>query len=278
MTTPDKEEMPTEDRTAGPWRLSLVSDAITQEIWSYTVRPELFATCRGQRARANAAFIVTACNAYEPMREALENARALWGHRCFDTPQLTWLAQVDAALSTLPVNDRQTSDDVGILRDAARRAHDTLIEINQYNYTHADVCELNDASVEAILILADAIGERHGKTEKWWNDRRAALKGVPQPASDDYQADASAPALSETVSVRSEQKRRQKNMLTDLVDAVLYLNDIVGDLDETGKTSSTRLGHLQRAVDRLLESISSADTGAKLNFSNEAARDGGENA
>jgi len=71
MTTPDKEEMPTEDRTAGPWRLSLVSDAITQEIWSDTVRPELFATCRGQRARANTAFIVTACNAYEPMREAL---------------------------------------------------------------------------------------------------------------------------------------------------------------------------------------------------------------
>ena len=69
-----------------------------------------------EEVAANAHFIVAACNAYEPMREALENARALWGHRCFDTPQLTWLAQVDAALSTLPVIDRQTSDDVGILR------------------------------------------------------------------------------------------------------------------------------------------------------------------
>ena len=96
---------------------------------------------------------------------------------------------------------------------------------------------------------------------------------MEQKNSDDYQANACAPALSEKVNDRSEQQRRQKNMLTDLVDAVLYLNDIVGDLDETGKTSSTRLGHLQKAVNRILESIHPTHTGAELNFSNDAERD-----
>ena len=75
-----------------------------------------------EEVAANAHFIVAACNAYEPMREALENARALWGHRCFDTPQLTWLAQVDAALSTLPVNDRHHSGSDSYQADASAPA------------------------------------------------------------------------------------------------------------------------------------------------------------
>ena len=65
------------------------------------------------------------------------------------------------------------------LREAARKAHDTLIELNPNNYTHEDVCAANDAAVEAILLLADALGERHGKTEEWWNKRRAALSEAP---------------------------------------------------------------------------------------------------
>lgn len=137
MTTPDKEEMPTEDRTAGPWRLSLVSDAITQEIWSDTVRPELFATCRGQRARANAAFIVTACNAYEPMREALNLSRdALEQARLYiegdeethgrqfgdGNAVRSALAKIDSALSTLPVNDRHHSGSDSYQADAGAPA------------------------------------------------------------------------------------------------------------------------------------------------------------
>lgn len=65
--------------------------------------------------------------------------------------------------------------------EAMRRAHDTLIEINPSNYTHDEVCDLNERSVEAILILADALGERHGKTDEWWAARRAALAAAPTP-------------------------------------------------------------------------------------------------
>lgn len=37
----------------------------------------------------------------------------------------------------------------------------------------------------------------------------------------------------------------------DVLDALLFLTDIVGDLHETGKTSNTRLELLQSAVNRL---------------------------
>jgi len=70
------------------------------------------------------------------------------------------------------------------LREAARKAHDTLIEINPRNYDHDDVVALNAASVEAILLLADALGERHGKSEQWWNERRTALAGVTAPCEE----------------------------------------------------------------------------------------------
>lgn len=60
---------------------------------------------------------------------------------------------------------------------AARAAHETLIEINPSNYNHDDVCQLNDASVEAIFLLADILGETHGKTKEWWDERRAVLAG-----------------------------------------------------------------------------------------------------
>ncbi len=63
-------------------------------------------------------------------------------------------------------------------RKAARLAHDTLIEINPSNYNHDDVCQMNDASVEAIFLLADVLGETHGKTAEWWELRRAALSAL----------------------------------------------------------------------------------------------------
>lgn len=61
------------------------------------------------------------------------------------------------------------------LRKAARTAHDTLIELNPSNYTRDDVCEANAAAVEAILTLADVLGETHGKSPQWWEARRATL-------------------------------------------------------------------------------------------------------
>lgn len=93
---------------------------------------------------ALATRIVTACNAYEPMREALEKVMVGGNHLGLiigvDHPPYTasheearthyadaiwtyeawccWKTIMEArpALSTLPVIDRQTSDDVGILR------------------------------------------------------------------------------------------------------------------------------------------------------------------
>lgn len=68
MTTPDKEEMPT-DRTAGPWTAKgcniIGPDGLSLAVCWYT-DGETFGI-----ATANAQFIVIACNAYEPMREAL---------------------------------------------------------------------------------------------------------------------------------------------------------------------------------------------------------------
>lgn len=65
------------------------------------------------------------------------------------------------------------------LEQLVRWAHDTLWEINPSNYDHADVCKLNDASVEVILGLAPALGETHGKSPEWWSSRAAAQEPKP---------------------------------------------------------------------------------------------------
>ena len=70
MTTPDKEVNPTTDRAAGPW----TTDGRYIRASERGIVSDVIAIVDG-RARmtneANAQFIVTACNAYEPMREAL---------------------------------------------------------------------------------------------------------------------------------------------------------------------------------------------------------------
>ena len=87
-----------------------------------------------------------------------------------------------AMIEASPLSPEPSSDELSRLRERvaelegiARTAHDTLEEINPSNYDHDDVCSLNAASVEAILLLADAIGETHGKTVEWWDERRAVL-------------------------------------------------------------------------------------------------------
>lgn len=170
------------------------------------------------------------------------------------------LNQIEAAcyvsleIKDLRGTDRQTSDDVGILREA--------------------LAEGRQAAVELASLMRE--GAHHKKEIKWCKvvDKiDAALKGVPQPANEDYQADASAPALSEKFNGSDEQERKQRNTQTDLVDAVLYLNDIVGDLHETGMTSETRLEGLQKAVNRMLENIGSAHSPVSMTISNESERD-----
>jgi len=65
------------------------------------------------------------------------------------------------------------------LKELVRWAHETLYEINPSNYDHDEVCKLNDASVEVILGLAHHLGERHGKTDAWWQDHLAS-SSVPR--------------------------------------------------------------------------------------------------
>ncbi|WP_337846800.1 hypothetical protein [Sphingomonas sp.] len=72
---------------------------------------------------------------------------------------------------------RKLEEDLAEAQKVMRAAHDNLIELNPNNYTHDDVCAANDSAVEAILLLADALGETHGKTPEWWAERRSRLTG-----------------------------------------------------------------------------------------------------
>ena len=141
------EVKPTEDRTAGDfwaekrdgrWQLQMRhrgpgSSFCVAQINHWADNPEALTT-----------RIADACNAYEPMREALEKVMVGGNHLGLiigvDHPPYTasheearthyadaiwtyeawccWKTIMEArpALSTLPVIDRQTSDDVGILR------------------------------------------------------------------------------------------------------------------------------------------------------------------
>ena len=255
MTTPDKEEMPTEDRTAGDfwaekrdgrWQLQMRhrgpgSSFCVAQINHWADNSEALTT-----------RIANACNAYEPTREALTellNVPELADIDPEDRSEECWEAErkARAALSTLPVNDRHHSGsdnerNFENVRDAWKiiwereaeiaRLSRSLSELEAHHVeqnrlkrrseadsktlriiraalygtdrqTSDDVGRLRallvalDALIEQCrpliavdaFVLRDAIYEAH--------QARAALKGVPHPASDDYQADAGAPALSE---------------------------------------------------------------------------------
>jgi hypothetical protein len=85
------------------------------------------------------------------------------------------LLAAEAALTTAREQAyRECADEVERLRAAALAAHDTLIELNENNYTHDEVCEANAAAVEAIFLLAEVLGKTHGKSADWWAARLAA--------------------------------------------------------------------------------------------------------
>ena len=128
-----------------------------------------------EEVAANAHFIVAACNAYEPMREALAFYAAPENHG-LQQHGLCFASAVDidegerarAALSTLPVNDRQTSDDVGILR--------ALLEEELVWH------EERDKSLSKQPPFGEK-GWRRAEHQERIDVIRAALKGVPQPAT-----------------------------------------------------------------------------------------------
>ncbi len=126
MTTPDKEEMPTDIRTGGEfwaekrdgrWQLQMRhrgpgSSFCVAQINHWADNSEALTT-----------RIANACNADEPMREALLASREaiasldkpVLGYETAGDGSAYWpvqsvlLNQIDAALSTLPVNDRHHS-------------------------------------------------------------------------------------------------------------------------------------------------------------------------
>ncbi len=71
------------------------------------------------------------------------------------------LGMFDAERTCLEAADALAAKDKRIeeLEAALRHAHSTLGEINQHNYTHDDVCALNDKSVEVILALGQALAQ-----------------------------------------------------------------------------------------------------------------------
>jgi len=125
--------------------------------------------------------IVTACNAYEPMREALSKIANCGQSQEPDHWQFRVMARdtSNAALSTLPVNDRQTSDDAERLRKAT-----AAIEDDDLRNDLADICTQALADAPEVLadprgldVLLDAI------VCLFRDKAHAALKGVPQPAT-----------------------------------------------------------------------------------------------
>ena len=178
--------------------------------------------------------------------------------------------------ATQSVNDRQTSDDVGRLRKAT-----AAIEDDDLRNDLADICTQALADAPEVLsdprgldVLLDAI------VCLFRDKARAALKGVPQPASDSYQAGASAPALAEKVNVRAEWR-----LIADC-DAgtsawIVYDPNIVRfSWAQDGRVVAKRgirgwyscIGGYEVCPTHFMPCPS--PPGAELNFSNEAERDG----
>lgn len=109
--------------------------------------------------RAKIANLISQRDAYRAMALKVEDAEVVAHERWLEIERLR-ASQADAGARVLAV---------------VRQAHETLIEINPNNYTHDEVVEANDAAVESIFLLADLIGETHGKSSEWWKQRRAAL-------------------------------------------------------------------------------------------------------
>ena len=250
MTTPDKEEMPT-DMTAAklirwPDTANIgVTEANGDIVWwaqISTLNPNTsVADLRNVADR-----IVTACNAYEPTREALEKVMVGGNH-------------------------------LGL-----------IIGVDHPPYTASHE--------EARVHYADAIWTY----EAWccWKtimEVRPALSTLPvndrhHSGSDSYQADAGAPALSEKVNVRSEwlpiEKApkdgtrvlifRKNRVAIGAFDDDKYLKRPVPFWDGTDAATWGKAWAKSNAPTHWMPLPS--PPGAELNFSNDAERDGGENA
>lgn len=171
MTTPDKEEMPTEDRTAGPrWVQSphhprVLYDSASNGGIIECDSPEV------------AAYIVTACNAYEPMREALQG----YIDNCTNE-ECEHCIKARAALSTLPVNDRHHSGsdnerNFENVRDAWKIIWEREAEIARLSRSLSEL--------EAHHVEQNRLKRRSEADSKTLRIIRAALYGTDRQTSDD---------------------------------------------------------------------------------------------
>lgn len=125
--------------------------------------------------KANVAY-VDANTALIRENEALKKDRDFWKEQFqVETRYRIELADRGTLLALTDANSRAEAAEAEVkrLRDLLRFSHDTLWEINPSNYDHDDVCKLNDASVEVILAIAPELGETHGKSKEWWDERQA---------------------------------------------------------------------------------------------------------
>lgn len=201
MTTPDKEVNPTTDRAAGPW----TTDGRYIRASERGIVSDVIAIVDG-RARmtneANAQFIVTACNAYEPMREALDelaNAARTYvnvterevipeGDLLSTT---AWHGLIEClhnaekahtALSTLPVNDRHHSGsdnerNFENVRDAWKIIWEREAEIARLSRSLSEL--------EAHHVEQNRLKRRSEADSKTLRIIRAALYGTDRQTSDD---------------------------------------------------------------------------------------------
>lgn len=197
MTTPDKEEMP-KDRTAGPWIVHYGEAVKIKDANGYTVASLSQIHLHGRRSKNEVAktaqFIVTACNAYEPMREALilaEKADRIHSkcQECEDGAQAP-----EACGDCFPSADdarvarRNVLKSLGVRMRDVDRARAIKAEPSICNCSQEDVHDYGPCGEDCRSL----VGSTHPV-----NDRHHS-------GSDSYQADAGAPALSEKVNVRSE--------------------------------------------------------------------------
>lgn len=190
MTTPDKEEMPT-DRTAGPWIVHYGEAVKIKDANGYTVASLSQIHLHGRRSKneveKTARFIVAACNAYEPMREALilaEKADRIHSkcQECEDGAQAP-----EACGDCFPSADdarvarRNVLKSLGVRMRDVDRARAIKAEPSICNCSQEDVHDYGPCGEDCRSL----VGSTHPV-----NDRHHS-------GSDSYQADAGAPALSE---------------------------------------------------------------------------------
>jgi len=196
MTTPDKEEMPTDIRTGGNFWAEK-RDGRWQLLMRHRGPSSSFCVAQinhwADNSEALTTRIANAYNAYEPMREALAAARdaiasldkPALGYESAGDGSAYWpvqsvlLNQIDAALSTLPVNDRHHSGSDSYQADAGAPALSEKVNVR------SEWRPIESAPADGTEILAYMPGLALGQIVLYWQDgywrKKANSMGLKYP-------------------------------------------------------------------------------------------------